>query len=67
MVIRIFKPIVAFSLCIILANTATAAVIKTTCLGNIESFDRKIVQAGVTYLLRYEIFDTKAKNHLCRT
>lgn len=61
MVIRIFKPIVAFALGIILANTATAAVIETTCLGNIESFDRKIVQAGVTYLLRYEIFDTKAK------
>jgi hypothetical protein len=61
MVIRTFKPIVAFILCIILTHTATAAAIETTCLGNIESFDRKIVQAGVTYLLQYEISGTKAK------
>ena len=47
--------------CAVLNGIATASEFETTCRGNIESFDKKIIQAGVTYLLRYEISGTKAK------
>ena len=48
-------------LCTALTGIATASELEATCRGNIESFDKKISQAGATYLLRYEISGTKAK------
>ena len=59
--IRKVRSIGVVVLCVTLASTGTASELEATCRGNIESFDKKIIQAGVTYLLRYEISDAKAK------
>lgn len=44
-----------------LALTASASEVKSICHGNIETFDKKIIKAGVSYLLWYEITGSKAK------
>lgn len=46
-------------LCAALTNVASAS--DSTCHGNIETFDKKLIQPGVTYFLRYDVSGTKAK------
>lgn len=45
---------------LLVASTASAAEFKLSCIGNIETYDKKILQTNVTYLLWYEISDSKA-------
>jgi hypothetical protein len=45
----------------VLSSTAIASSLEVSCRGNIESFDKKIIQAGVAYSLWYEISGAKAK------
>lgn len=44
-----------------LTGIALASEFDVTCRGNIETFDKKLIQAGVTYLLWYEVSGAKAK------
>jgi hypothetical protein len=48
-------------LCTVFTGMARASELEVTCRGNIETFDKKIVQADVVYLLRYDISGAKAK------
>ncbi len=54
------KKITTFFL-LALALTASASEVKCICHGNIETFDKKIIKAGVSYFLWYEITGSKAK------
>lgn len=56
--IRIFGVVL---LCAALSGIALASEFDATCRGNIETFDKKLIQAGVTYLLRYDVSGTKAE------
>ena len=44
-----------------IAFAASASGVESTCQGNIETYDKKIIKAGVSYLLWYEVAGTKAK------
>lgn len=48
-------------MCVATSGIVTASEVKSTCHGNIETFDKKIIQADVTYLLWYEVSGAKAK------
>jgi len=48
-------------LCAVFTDIALASEFDATCRGNIETFDKKIIQPGVTYLLKYDVSGTKAK------
>lgn len=51
----------ACAACGFAAKPAQAAFIDRTCLGNIETFDRKIIQAGVTYKLSFAVSGASAE------
>ena len=51
----------AGSACAFAAEPAQAAFVDRTCLGNIETFDKKILQAGVTYKLSYAVSGASAE------
>jgi len=58
------QAIMAFTvslLFIALPSAVDAAFVERTCHGNIETYDRKIIQAGVIYDLSYEVSDKKVK------
>ena len=38
-----------------------ATEVSNTCYGNLETFEKKIIKAGVTYLIGYEVIGTLAK------
>lgn len=49
-------------LCVATSGIAMASEeVKSTCRGNIETFDKKIIQTDVIYLLWYEISGPRAK------
>lgn len=42
-------------------GTAHAQFVERTCLGNLETFDRQIIKAGVSYKLSYSVSGASAK------
>jgi hypothetical protein len=55
---KFFIALVLFTTFICQANAKEN---KKTCYGNIETYSKEIVQAGISYKLSYEIFDSKVK------
>ena len=59
------KTFSSFFLGVILFATSTTSVfasaVTSTCRGNIETFDQKILTAGVTYLLWHQVTGNKAE------
>lgn len=53
-----FSVLVLFSIFI---HAAGASENDRTCYGNLETFNKQIIQAGITYKLSYEISGAKAK------
>lgn len=58
---RVFKTFAVFVFSVTFANTAAAAFIERTCHGNLETYDKKIIQAGVIYKISYEVSGEKVK------
>lgn len=58
---RAIQTVTALALFSVFVCTAGASENNRTCHGNIETFNRQIIQAGVSYKLSYEISGTKAK------
>lgn len=56
--IQVFTALTLFSVFIC---TASASENSRTCNGNVETSNKQIIQAGVTYKLSYEISGTKGK------
>ena len=58
---RIINTFVAIMLLITAISCAIASDNERTCQGNLETFDKQIIKAGVTYKLSYSIAGAKVK------
>ena len=59
--LKMIKTFVAITLLSATITTAFASENERTCQGNIETFMKKIIEAGVTYKLSYSISGAKVK------
>lgn len=57
---RVMALVPMLLLCIYGCSPQSVGVTKE-CLGNLETFDKKLIQAGVSYKLHYEISGTSAR------
>lgn len=58
---HIIKAFIVFMFFIAYTNTANAVFIERTCHGNLETFDKKIIKAGVIYKMSYEVSGREVK------
>ena len=58
---RAIQAFTALALFSVFICAAGASENDRTCYGNLETFNKQIIQAGITYKLSYEISDEKAK------
>jgi hypothetical protein len=58
---RAIQAFTALALFSVFICAAGASENDRTCYGNLETFNKQIIQAGVTYKLSYEISDEKVK------
>ncbi len=58
---RAIQAVTVLALFSIFMCAASASENNRTCHGNIETFNKQVIQAGITYKLSYEILGTNAK------